>query len=125
MNADQASVFCLRSSAVHLRSSAANIFSFDDAKPFGHDREILGLHVPGLELGVQRLQANPPVAPLAVACRNLLAGVSLDGVARSVIQDSEALDEENLALARPARMEAEEIQAAIDRKSTRLNSSHL
>src|ERR1035437_8425813 len=87
--------------------------SLDDAKPFGYYREIRRLHVPGLVLGIQRLQPDLFVPPLVFAGRNVRAGVLLDGVTRGLIQHAEALDQQDLVLPRAGGMEAEQVEAAI------------
>src|ERR1035441_5623856 len=81
-----------------------------NAQPFGHDGEAFRIHVPRLEFGVERLQADLFVMPLVLAGGNFAAGVALDGVARAFLQHAEALNEQDLALPRARRVEAEEIQ---------------
>src|SRR5579859_3392759 len=83
------------------------------AKPFGDHGEILRFRVPGFEFRVQRLEADAFVPPLLFPGLDFLAGVSLDRVARSLIESAKALDQHDLALARPDRMKAEEVEASI------------
>src|ERR1035437_5257340 len=97
-----------------LPAGGASIrFSLNDAQPFGDHDEAFRIHVPRFKCGVQRLQADLLVLPLVFATMNLAAGVALDGVARGFVEHAEALDEQNLALPRARRVEAEEIEAAM------------